>query len=68
MLASAYFDLRIGCIFFWLGLASLGGHAFVLHLLLARPLIRETGRLPAGSPNQRLTPLAKQPNCSSAAG
>ena len=46
-----------------LGLASLGGHAFVLHLLLARPLIRETGRLPAGSPNQRLTPLAKQPNC-----
>ena len=63
MLASAYFDLRIGCIFFWLGLASFGGH-----LLLARPLIRETGRLPAGSPNQRLTPLAKQPNCSSAAG
>ena len=27
-----------------------------------------TSRLPAGSPNQRLTPLAKQPNCSSAAG
>ena len=54
--------------FFWLGLASLGGHAFVLHLVLARPLIRETSRLPAGAPNQRLTPLAKQPNCSSAAG
>ena len=60
--------MRVAFFLFWLGLASLGGHALALHPLLARPLIRETSRLPAGAPNQRLTPLAKQPNCSSAAG
>ena len=33
-------SLLLRAFFFWLCLASLGGHACVLHLLLARPLTR----------------------------